>query len=44
MAVAQTSRCIRSQPAAKYHADKFALELLCLGSFVLLGLITVGAL
>jgi hypothetical protein len=42
MAVAQTSGWF--QPATKRQADVLALKLFCLGSFILLGLITAGAL
>jgi hypothetical protein len=44
MAVPQTSGYFRFQPATKHHANILALKLFCLGSFVLLGLITAGVL
>jgi hypothetical protein len=44
MAVPQTSGYFRFQPATKRKADLLALKLFCLGSFILLGLITVGVL
>jgi hypothetical protein len=44
MAVPQTSGYFRFQPATKRQADVLALKLFCLGSFILLGLITAGVL
>jgi hypothetical protein len=44
MAVPQTSGYFSYQPATKREADVFALKLFCLGSFILLGLITAGVL
>lgn len=38
----QTSGYFRFQPATKRQADVLALKLLCLGSFILLGLIAAG--
>jgi hypothetical protein len=42
MAVPQTSGWF--QPATKLQADLLALKLFCLGSLILLGLITAGVL
>ena len=44
MAVPQTSGYFGFQPATKRQADVLALKLFCLGSFILLGLITAGVL
>jgi hypothetical protein len=44
MAVPQTSGNYWFQPQTKRQADVLALKLFCLGSFILLGLITAGAL
>jgi hypothetical protein len=43
MAVPQTSK-FKFQPATKRQADVLAVKLFCVGSFVLLGLITAGVL